>query len=301
MSTATQVTDGIGIVSGVLALTNQDKWAEALFPVTSDLTVAAGPVVCGYTDITIPYYNDPSQYPGCNPPDPIPPGNRKIFQRCLQRPPPDGTLVSYIFMGDFAPSGFPWSVTDPYSITISGSRLWRTATETAHFGRDQSPAFSADRTAADGWISISPGTYSVTFGDLSASGGNANTTSILGATIWCKEEQSHTGPYPCQHASGSLVWSGVNVDFSGMSKTYGGGDFRARGSGNAVIFEALREFDATFAPYQSAWLHGLPRIPDFTRFAVRRRDGSLLSDARLSGPFRASLEVPDSLNWSTTP
>jgi hypothetical protein len=73
----------------------------------------------------------------------------------------------------------------------------------------------------------------------------------------------------------SVNWSGVAVDFGGMSKTYG--DFKLVGSGNTVSMTTIGDASGYDDGNLRQVAHSRPLIRDFTHFYPDRlRDGNLM-------------------------
>jgi len=295
--TATQVYNDIGSVSGTVTISNQDQRTAGAenHAYTQSVQVTFRGASVYIQDITIPYFVEGS-YPDASPPVGADQWNSLIFRRSALGRPLIAPVYDYVY---FYGAG-PWTLSTNYTITVRDGRLWRTETLNYGTGRDGKPVYADDRDLADEWLGIATRTYDVTFGPLNqaGTGGSALTNAV---TITQIQLEADASSYPCEYANVTASWDEVAVNFSGMSKTYDN-VWRARGSGGQLVFEALDGFDVQSPYYNSAWVHGAPRIIDWADFGVWERDGNLLGDLRVDGPFQSSYEHAASMeDWSTTP
>ena len=318
MPTRCNVTEAAQTISGSIGVFSQTDYPLLISSPTNMVDVQIGSVRCLIEDLsTSGWALSSSVCAGADPQPPIwplPPGGPEVllFVVCLESlvGPPSywNSYHEFIYMTGASDD----DIERAFSVMISGRRIWRTATETAHYGRatGAAPVHSSDRVIADAWqAEPNPWQYAISFGGWSLSGTQTEDPGNPGLWLPTLSSISQLQIQFEQHKGGSWIkyadatdlrWSGKALDFSGMSKTYGNPPPGVGGK----ITGGLGSLELTYndtAQRTSTWLHGIPRVPDFTRFAIRRRDGSLLSEARLSGPWRCSDEVPDSRNWSTTP
>lgn len=303
MPTKTQVTDSGSTITGTLGIYNATEYPILISGPTKYVTLSAGPLSVTIEDIsTSGWVGRPDPQP---PEWPVMDPNLLVFAVYIQGPgmPPtmDHEFVYVTGSGDD-------DIVRDFSIMATGRRLWRQETLSYGPGRDGKPVFSGDVAYADQFQDEPPVGWSGWLGDLSLSGEQTwdeglgqwvpDASAISGVTVGF--DQHKGGLWLPYAAATNLKWSGVNMNFSGMSKTYGNPPPGVGGKVTGGVGSLELTYNDT-AAITSTWIHGLPLIPDFTRTSVRDRDGNLLNDVRLAGPWRCSDEVPDSRNWSTTP
>jgi hypothetical protein len=304
MPTATQVYNDGGAISGVLTISNQDQRTPLVEDHAYTELVSVGFRGASVVIQNVPWYPAPppgEPEPGPGPGDPLPEEGEDTSELIFKR-----SITGYPFHSP-APYDYirfsgpgPWTLSTAFSISVRDARLWREEALRTGTGRDGTPVLADDVSYADEWLETAERTYDVTFGPLSASGTHTGPVANF-VTIAQWQLEADAGSYPCEYSNVTVNWDDVEVNFSGCSETYGPGDWRARGDGNRLVFEALQEFDVQYTYYQSGWTHLAPLIVAF-RPNVYDRTGNLVDDVRLSVPsIQASLEVPDSLTWSTTP
>lgn len=296
MATKTQVTESASSISGNLSVSNQDQTPpghnEAATPV---LTLSAGGVTLHLEDITI------SGWIGADPQPEA--GHDLIFAAWIE------VGEQSIYPHEF----YYWDVSDPpfnisldYSITVGARRIWRSQTLTNGVGRDATPVFADDVAYGDAWLTEPhPWSFSIQFGSMSYSG----TTSYTDPPgIWTPVVASiaqlqisflqYSGINGLEYASATLKWNGVDVNFSGRSRTQDGnpGIFTLLGSGNELTLTCSETSSGVDVNLGWAVSHTKPLIVDFTDFAVYNRKGTLFGELGILGPFEADLRYP----WSLT-
>ena len=298
MPTKLAVTDAGATITGTLGVYDQTVGFLVSAPTKAIQFDAAGVAFC-IEDITTSGWDGPDPQPS----------------------PPPGTIMTFAVFINVGPlyAGPYESVTQghefvyvtdesnddierTFSLSATGKRLWREETTSYGTGRDGKPVYADDVAYGDSWTDLDPIHIEASFGSLTWSAdvaaGGLYITAIASFRIHFDQ---HFGTAWTHYAAATgLSWSAVGVNFSGMSKTYGSAP---PGTGMQVIGDGSSlNLTANFSGNQtSTWLHGLPRIPSFGGVHVFDRDGEDVNEVRLTGPWRASLEVPDSLNWSTDP
>ena len=303
--TKTQVTDAGATIMGRLCVYEQTNYPILISAPTKSVWAITGGIRVAIEDISTSGWLGPD-------PQPDPPGGTlltfAIYIYCEGEG--DNPYRAHEFV--YVSNADDDDIERDFSIGVTGRRLWRQESLSTNYGRTQTPAHSGDRALADSWVTVNPASWIVSLGALSWSGTQTwneglgewtpSVSAIQTLIVRFDQHKGSAGPGYLKYAAATgLKWSAANLDFSGMSKQYG--DPPPDGIGGLVT-GGVGSLELTYndtAQRTSTWLHGLPLIPDFTRLAIRRREGSLLSGARLNGPWQASLEVPDSLNWSAEP
>jgi hypothetical protein len=235
-------------------------------------------------------------------PYPSPPvNNRMVFMYSLfGSEEGDPIQRQYIYFNDDTPT--PWDIELPFSVTVGAQRLNRTETTSYGSGRDGKPVYAKEVSEADAWEDVAnPWPFSVTFGNLSASG-----------TQWYAEESwqpafgllntvalyvnQFTGVTGYTYVDVELAWSAVDLDFSGMG--YSSSPLRFTGSGNTISMDLLAGFAGTALHTITA---NRPYLKDFSNFAVVDRDGELLSNLLINGGFKADPRFPWTANCPVVP
>jgi len=199
------------------------------------------------------------------------------------------------------------TVSVDYSITVNDSILTRERTSSPATGRDGSPVYAHETSAADAWVAADPPwTYAVTLGTISWSGTQEwdavnewwepNLSDVGGGIgfVFCQ----NGGVADTDYESVAVAIGGTNLNFAGRVKTYG--SFKLLGSDGAVTCHCDSDGSVSGVPQ---WHVGyqLPLMIDFTGFHVRDRQGNDVNNVRIAGPFQASPRVPSSMTCSTTP
>jgi len=295
--TKTQVTSAASFVSGIIGVYNQEQYPILISAPTQSISLSTGGINCCIEDISTSGWSGPD-------PQPAPPGNCEL------------TFAVYIEVGGIAAPGYiikhefvyfcadtakPWDIERKYSIATTGTeRLWREEETSYSAGRHGKPVYSAEVAESDEWLNTDtqPWSWAVTFGDLSSSG---TQTWYSGPGAWGPGLgpitglqalfTHHKGTSGYKYGGITIDWAGVPVDLSGRKYVDGAMDFV--GAGNAVNAVANNGFAGTIS-------HGIgmvrPYLPDFTDFAVRDRNATILEDLLIDGGFVADPRYPWTAN-----
>lgn len=296
MATKTQVVDGVGHITGTLAVRSQCDYPILISAPTRHLLIGAGSIQLNIEDISTAGWSGPDPQP--NPPE----GTELTFAVSIYSWRGVGLDIvahEFVYMTGLDDD----DIVRAFDISISGNRIWRTESTSPGPGRESSPVFAREVSESDLWVPENPISIAVTFGSLSYSetqtwnGASWDPPyfSTISALIWACT--MHKGASWIEYAEATgLTWDGGTLNFSGMSKTYGeappglGGKVTG-GSGSLEL-----TYNST-GTVTSTWLHGLPLMPDFSFFSIRNRQGVLLPDLGILGPpFKADLRYP----WTLT-
>ena len=291
MSTKTQVTDAGAVLTGTIGVYNQSQgWGVGYPPLPKNPETNLMRVDAGGVEVAI--LNLQGGWPG-PPPNPT---SLLGFAVYVMAPTVPGTWAHEFVYCDPGAAPETLTIERNFSIAITGRQLWREEALSTNYGRTQTPTFSADRAIADGWVDLDPLHVEASLGDLSISV-TAPVSIVLTAIdqLNIEFDQLNGEAWTQYAAATNLKWSAAEINFSGMSKTYGNpppgvGGKVTGGSGSLEL-----TYNDT-AQRTSSWTHGLPLIPDFSRFAVRDRLGALLGDLGIIGPFQATPQYP----WTLT-
>lgn len=289
--TKTQVTDAQQNPTGILRLVNQRTDFGGIDLNTYRTEVVLGGVTCYILDRTHDYIDGWTPAPGHR----TPPVGWNPYMNV------GDVVIEYGYEGQglggynydyFLAAEQPLTIEKAYSVSVTGAQLWREETLTAGAGRENAPVFSADRSITDTWVLISPATWSVEFGDLSDGGvqtwdgGMGMWMPVVSQILyWTFQVWQACGNEDTEYANATLEWAGVPVDFSGMYKA--ASFFTVRGAANELTLTVDTTTNSIVAPVTQSWVFARPHIIDFSRFSVRDRDGTLLGDLGINGPFRA--------------
>ena len=307
MPTKTQVVDGgsTGQVSGTVAVWNQADYPILISAPTKKVYAYCGVIGFIIEDISTSGWSGPDPQP--NPP----PGTELTFAIYIEGIPnsmagQQPMAHEFVYISGLGDD----DISRAFSVRVGARRIWRTETTSFGQGRDGKPVFANDVAESDEFIQDGqPWSWEATFGALSWSGTQTwdaglgeyipSLTAIVSLIL---NFQQHKGQGWLKYASlEDLKWSAANLNFSGMSKTYGAAPPGVGGKVTGGLGSLELTYNDTL-DRTSAWVHGLPKIVDFSAFSIRDRDGDLLNDLRVSGPWQASLEVPATLtDWSITP
>jgi len=290
----TLVYDDAVVVTGNLAVLNQNEYTILVSAPTKLVKVLAGGITVSILDVSTSL-----------PPDASPPfGTQLAFQYSLLvggEGLPHIELHAYHYM----PSD-GWSLSLPFSISTTGRRLARTQADSPGAGRSNSPVFAREVTYSDAWNGLpQPWSWAATLGSLSSSGTQEprppfpwRPTGIGAINSVGINFTQHKGTSYIEYANVTgLQWDGTTLDFS----PYEAGSMVPLNCYLDGIAGGMRLLAAVASDVSFAVAYNEPHIYDFSEFGVWDRDAALCSDLRIAGPFRCSKFFPASTGWSTTP
>jgi hypothetical protein len=308
VSVRTATTDAGATVSGTLTVSNQGCRTEFVenHAYTSEIVVAAGGIAACISDMTADYFANPSVHPDVTVPEGADEFNCIVWYVACGLPENfadhGGSHAHYVMHATTS-----WTYSASYSLSVTGSRIRRDRTATATHGRSGAPVYGVESHATDTWEVVRPASWSASIAGVADTGTQEWTSegwfplvsTITAAAFSLTQLEADCDAYPCEYASATLDWDDVSVDFSGRSTTFGSGDFKITGSGNELVYEALRGFDVQYSPYGSTVTHARPLVADFSGVSIVDRAGVLQGAVQVSGGFMATQMVPASMSWLT--
>lgn len=288
----TQVYDGVGHVTGTLSMLNQDEQAYISLP-TKMVYINIGGLFFIIEDISTSGWTGPDPQPE--------PGHEFTIAVYVSNPAVQAGVLDHEFVYFESGDPTPWNVERTFDVSVSGSRITRRETVTPTGGRAEGPAYASEVAYHDSWESIMPVEWSYTFGSFSASGTYHGEefefpiVSPIYTIAFCVSQ--HKGNEGIKYAQLDVQWDGVDLNLSRFVRDLGQWSWEGTESGIEVWMDET-SFALNDGHSALVWR---PYILDFSDFGVWDRDGVLVENLCINGPFQASNHYPPSLSWSTTP